>query len=40
MAVCDKTSRLIYRILTDHGPYNPQKDNSIAAYYAAQRTAA
>jgi transposase len=40
MAVCDKTIRMIYRILTDHAPYTPQKDQSIAEYYAAQRTAA
>ena len=40
IAVCDKTLRMIYRILTDHVPYNPQKDQSIAAYYAAQRHAA
>jgi transposase len=40
MAVCDKTIRMIYRILTDHAPYNPKKDQSIAAYYAAQRKAA
>ena len=40
MAVCDKTLRMIYRILTDHVPYDPQKDQSIAAYYAAQRKAA
>ena len=40
MAVCDKTIRMLYRILTDHTPYTPQKDQSIAAYYAAPRTAA
>jgi transposase len=40
IAVCDKTIRMIYRILTDHVPYNPQKDQSIAAYYAAQQHAA
>jgi transposase len=40
MAVCDKTIRMIYRILTDHAPYTPQKDQSIAEYYAAQRKAA
>jgi transposase len=40
IAVCDKTIRMIYRILTDHVPYNPQKDSSIAAYYAAQQHAA
>jgi transposase len=40
MAVCDKTIRMIYRILTDHAPYNPKKDKSIAEYYAAQRQAA
>jgi transposase len=40
IAVCDKTLRMIYRILTDHVPYNPQKDQSIAAYYAAQQHAA
>jgi transposase len=40
MAVCDKTIRMIYRILTDHAPYTPQKDQSIAKYYAAQRQAA
>jgi len=31
---------MIYRILTDHAPYNPKKDKSIADYYAAQRQAA
>jgi transposase len=40
MAVCDKTIRMIYRILTDHAPYDPKKDNSMAEYYAAQRKAA
>ena len=40
MAVCDKTIRMIYRILTDHAPYDPKKDKSIADYYAAQRKAA
>jgi transposase len=40
IAVCDKTIRMIYRILTDHAPYNPNKDKSIAEYYAAQRKAA
>jgi transposase len=40
IAVCDKTIRMIYRILTDHAPYDPQKEKSIADYYAAQRKAA
>jgi transposase len=40
MAVCDKTIRMIYRILTDQVAYTPKKDQSIAAYYAAQRKAA
>lgn len=40
IAVCDKTIRMIYRILTDHALYDPKKDKSIAAYYAAQRQAA
>jgi len=40
MAVCDKTIRMIYRILTDHVPYAPKKDQIIAPYYAAQRKAA
>jgi len=40
MAVCDKTIRMIYRILTDQAPYNPKKDQTIARYYAAQRKAA
>jgi transposase len=40
VAVCDKTIRMIYRILTDQAPYNPKKDQSIAEYYAAQRQAA
>lgn len=40
MAVCDKTIRMIYRILTDHAPYDPKKDKSMAEYYAAQRKAA
>jgi transposase len=40
MAVCDKTIRMIYRILTDQVAYTPKKDQSIAAYYAAQRQAA
>ena len=35
-----KLIRMIYRILTDHVPYIPQKDQSIAAYYAAQQHAA
>jgi transposase len=40
IAVCDKAIRMIYRILTDHAPYDPKKDKSIAEYYAAQRQAA
>jgi hypothetical protein len=40
MAVCDKTIRMLDRILTDHAAYSPQKDQSIAEYYAAQRQAA
>lgn len=40
MAVCDKTIRMIYRILTDQVAYTPKKDQSIAAYFAAQRKAA
>jgi transposase len=40
LAVCDKTIRMIYRILTDHAPYDPKKDQSIAESYAAQRKAA
>jgi transposase len=40
IAVCDKTIRMIYRILRDHAPYNPKKDTSIAEYYATQRKAA
>jgi transposase len=40
VAVCDKTIRMIYRILTDHTPYTPKKDQIIAQYYAAQRKAA
>jgi hypothetical protein len=40
MAVCDKGIRIIYRILTEHAPYAPQKDQTIARYYAAQRKAA
>jgi len=40
MAVCDKTIRMIYRILKDQVAYTPKKDQSIAAYYAAQRKAA
>jgi transposase len=40
IAVCDKTIRMIYRILTDSAPYDPKKDQSIAEYYAAQRKAA
>jgi transposase len=40
IAVCDKTIRMIYRILTDYAPYDPKKDQSIAEYYAAQRKAA
>jgi hypothetical protein len=40
MAVCDKTIRMISRILTDRTPYAPKKDQRIAAYYAAQRQAA
>lgn len=40
VAVCDKTLRMISRILTDQAPYNPKKDQSLAEYYAAQRKAA
>lgn len=40
IAGCDKTIRMIYRILIDHAPYNPKKDKSIAEYYAAQRKVA
>jgi hypothetical protein len=40
MAVCDKTIRMLSRILTDQAPYNPQKDKSMAEYSAAQRKAA
>jgi transposase len=40
IAVCDKTIRLISRLLTDHAPYDPKKDQSIANSYAAQRKAA
>src|SRR5215471_17171369 len=40
IAVCDKTIRMIYRILTDYEPYDPKKDQSIAAYYAAHQKAA
>jgi transposase len=40
IAVCDKTIRMIYRILIDRAPYTPKKDQRIAAYYAAQRPAA
>jgi transposase len=40
IAVCDKAIRMISRILTDHAPYDPQKDKSIAEYDAAQRQAA
>ena len=40
MAVCDKTIRMIYRILTDQVPYNPKKDQTIAAFYAAKHKAA
>ena len=40
MAVCDKTIRMIYRILTDNTPYEPKKDKIIAEDYAAQRKAA
>jgi hypothetical protein len=40
IAVCDKAIRMIYRILTDHAPYDPKKEQSIAEYYAAHRTAA
>jgi transposase len=40
MAVCDKTIRMIYRILIDQAPYNPKKDQTIAAYYAAKHKAA
>jgi len=40
MAVCDKIIRMLYRILTDHTPYSPQKDQIIAQYYAAQRKVA
>jgi transposase len=40
IAVCDTTIRMIYRILTDHAPYDPKKEKSIADDYAAQRKAA
>lgn len=40
IAVCDKTIRMIYRILTDYEPYDPKKGQSIAASYAAQQKAA
>jgi hypothetical protein len=40
IAVCDKAIRMLYRILTDHAPYDPKKDKSIAEDYAAQRQAA
>jgi transposase len=40
IAVCDNPLRMLSRILTDHVPYTPQKDQSIAAYYAAQQHAA
>lgn len=40
IAVCDKTIRMIDRILIDRAPYTPKKDQHIAAYYAAQRPAA
>jgi transposase len=40
IAVCDKTIRMVYRILIDRAPYAPKKDQRIAAYYAAQRPAA
>jgi transposase len=40
IAVCDKTIRMIDRILIDRAPYTPQKDQHIAAYYAAQRQGA
>jgi transposase len=40
IAVCDKTIRMIYRILTDYEPYDPKKDQSIAEYYAAHQKAA
>ena len=40
MAVCDKVIRMLYRILIDHAPYAPTKDQTIARYYAARRKAA
>jgi hypothetical protein len=40
MAVCDKTLRMLYRLLTEQAPYDPKKAKSMAAYYAAQRQAA
>jgi transposase len=40
MAVCDKVIRMIYRILIDHAPYAPTKDQTIARYYAARSKAA
>ena len=40
MAVCDKVIRMTYRILIDHAPYSPTKDQTIARYYAAHRKAA
>jgi len=32
IAVCDKTIRMLYRLLTDYEPYDPKKDQRIAAY--------
>jgi transposase IS116/IS110/IS902 family protein len=39
-AVCDKTLRMISRLLTEQTISNPQKAQTIAAYYAAPRKAA
>jgi transposase len=40
MAVSDKIIRIIYRILTDQTTYSPNKDQSIAQYYAAKQKVA
>ena len=40
IAVSDKIIRIIYRLLTDQTTYSPNKDQSIAQYYAAKQKVA
>lgn len=40
MAVCDKTLRMLYHLLTEQGSYHPKKAQISAEYSAAPRKAA